>query len=155
MSSCSKNDHEQDHEQEQIEVISINGIDHKIIDAGFTLSEGYESYTIVQFIIEDPEGQNNRSTIEIQLPTSLTGNWYILAPHNPSWRVILRSTYVGYGTDMGMISEGRVLIEQLGQIDKDNKSECHVAFEITLTDGTTALADVYARFKNSPLWAIR
>lgn len=153
MSSCSKDDPE--NQQDRIGVISINGVDHAIFEAGYTLPRGGEyEYTIVQFIIEDPGGPvpENKSTIELQFPTSLTEDWYTLAPNDPSWRITLQNTIVGNGADMGVISEGRVLIKQLGQIDKDDQYECRVAFEITLTDGTTAFADVQAKFKNSRLW---
>lgn len=151
MSSCSKDDPE--NQQDRIGVISINGVDHAILEAGYTLPRGGEyEYTIVQFVIEDSEGQYNKSCIELQFPTSLMEDWYTLAPNNPGWRIMLQNSIVGNGADMGLIAEGRVLIKQLGRIDKDDKYECRVAFEITLTDGTTALADVRAKFKNSRLW---
>lgn len=160
MSSCELNDiskPKEEEKQEEIGVITIKGIDHKIIEAGYVITD---RSTIVQFIIADPETRYGTSNIEIQLPNSLTENWYTLAlndnppgPDNPSWRIILQNIYVGNGTNMGAISAGRVLIKQLGQLDKkNNKYECRIAFEITLTDGTKAIADVHAKFKNSSLW---
>ncbi|WP_146212751.1 hypothetical protein [Dysgonomonas alginatilytica] len=147
LNSCSKDDDT----QEPMGTIRVGGNDHKIVEAGYT-TWPENDITCIQFIIEDSEATYNQSHIEIKMPTTLTGNWFTLTQDNPNWSVILRNFYVGDGTNMNNISEGRVRIKQLGNNDKENKCKFQVSFEITLTDGTTAVADIQAKFLNSSLW---
>lgn len=144
LNSCSKDDDK----EELIGTIKINGNNHKILEAGYTTSLEHD-LTCIQFIIEDSgDAYNyNHSFIEIQIPTTLTEDWFTLTKDNPNWTVMLRNFIVG-----NTISEGRVLIKRLGNNDKENKCKFQVSFEISLADGTTAVADVHAKFQNSILW---
>lgn len=146
-SSCSKDDDKEDIK----EIIKIDGKNHKILQAGYSISADSD-ITCIQFIIEDFEENDNRSTIEIQMPTTLTEEWFTLLQDNSHWKILLRNTYVGNGKDMGVISEGRVLIKKIGNNDEENKCKFRVSFEISLTDGTRAVADIQTKFRNSVLW---
>ena len=143
--------------EEPIGVVTINGSDLTIAEVGYTVPDGF---TIIQIVLDDPDGQNGKSNIELQFPNSYTGDWYTLAQDGTitsSWRIILQNIIVGEGAESGiydyMIADGsRVLIEQLGEPGKNGKCRYRVAFDIALTDGKTASADIEGELKNAMLW---
>ena len=144
--SCSKDEDK----QEPVATVKIGGNEHKVLETGYFISDEHDNIRI-QFIIEDFAATYKKSNIEIQIPKTLSDSWFKLTPENQNWLVLLRNVQIGNGANMGVISEGKVLIKQLGNKDKDNNCQFQVSFDITLTDGTKAVADIKTKFKNSSL----